>query len=428
MSRLQDVLARTIPEERARLSSLMASHHDAVVGQISVASLLSGMRGLRVLLCDTSQVDPDRGLRVRGIPIGELTHRLPEEIFYLLCTGSLPDAEGLADLQAELRARASVPDHVFAVIDAMPDDAHPMAMLSAALLSMQGDSVFARDYATGGLRKEDLWRPTLEDALNLLGRLPRVAAGIYRKRLGKGPRIEIEPGLSWARGFAAALGIPDPDGHFADLMRLYLVLHCDHEGGNVSAHACTLVGSALSDLYYAVSAGLNGLAGPLHGLANQECLRFLLGVQERYGGVPTEQELRKLVWEKLGEGQVIPGYGHAVLRCADPRFVAFHEYGRNMCADDELFRLVDLVYRVVPEVLTTHGKAKNPYPNVDAGSGALLHHFGMTEFSYYTVLFSVSRALGLCAQTILNRGILAPLERPKSVSTEWLQKTVAARS
>jgi citrate synthase len=204
------------------------------------------------------------------------------------------------------------------------------------------------------------------------------------------------------------------------------MLHCDHESGNVSANTCHTVGSALSDAYYAVSAGLNGLAGPLHGLANQECLRFVLDVQWRFNGMPTEEQLTDMCWELLNSGKVIPGYGHAVLRVVDPRFTAFHNFGLQHCSDDIPFKLVDMLFRVAPKVLLEHGKAKNPWPNVDAASGALLYHYGITEFSYYTVLFSVSRAMGMLAQLILNRALGTPITRPKSVSTDWIRKTVQA--
>jgi citrate synthase len=223
------------------------------------------------------------------------------------------------------------------------------------------------------------------------------------------------------------LGLDDPTGEFANLMRLYLVLHCDHEGGNVSAFTCHTVGSALSDPYYSVSAGLNGLAGPLHGLANQECLKFVLAVKEKYNGVPTVEQLEKFVWDTLNSGQVMPGYGHAVLRKTDPRFIAFNNFGKRVCPDDKVFKIVDLMYQIVPDILIKHGKAKNPYPNVDAGSGSLLYYFGLKEFEYYTVLFGVSRVLGMTAQLIYNRAIGTPITRPKSVLTDWIKQTVSAK-
>ena len=205
-----------------------------------------------------------------------------------------------------------------------------------------------------------------------------------------------------------------------------MVLHSDHEGGNVSAHTCHCVGSALSDPFYAVSAGLNGLAGPLHGLANQECLRFVLALKEKYNGVPTKEQLVDFAWETLNAGKVIPGYGHAVLRVTDPRFLAFRDFGLRVCPDDEVFKIVDLLFNTIPDVLKEHGKAKNPWPNVDAGSGSLLYHFGVKEFDYYTVLFGVSRSLGMLSQLIMSRGLGEPIERPKSVGTDWVKKFVGA--
>jgi citrate synthase len=181
------------------------------------------------------------------------------------------------------------------------------------------------------------------------------------------------------------------------------------------------VGSALSDPYYAVSAGMNGLAGPLHGLANQGCLGFVLEMLEKFKGVPTDEQLRQYCWDRLKSGHVIPGYGHAVLRITDPRFTAFHDFGARVCANDDIFKMVDAIFRIVPGVLREQGKAKDPWPNVDAISGSLLYHFGLTEFDYYTVLFGVSRALGMCSQLVINRAIGTPITRPKSVSTEWLR-------
>ena len=423
MLALKERLAQQIPGLREEVHQLTKRHGDAVISEATVAQVFGGMRGIKGLVCDTSVVDPDKGLYVRGIPIGELAHRLPEEIFYLLCTGELPDSEALASLQQDLRKRAQIPAYVWDVLQAMPMDSHPMTMFNTAILVMERDSVFRRRYAEG-MRKEEFWEAALEDSLQMLAKLPAIAAGIYRMHAHKGSPVASDPGLDWGADYAHMLGLPDPEGNLARLIRLYLTLHCDHEGGNVSAFTCHTVGSALSDPYYAVSAGLNGLAGPLHGLANQECLQFVLGVRKRFDGVPTDEQLREFAWNTLKEGHVIPGYGHAVLRITDPRFAAFHQFGEQVCAQDEMFRIVDRVFAIVPEILREQGKAKDPWPNVDAISGALLYHFGLTEFDYYTVLFGVSRALGMCAQLVVNRALGTPITRPKSVSTDWIKATV----
>ena len=425
MANLREKLAEHLSAMREDIGGFVKENADAVVSEVTIRQLYGGMRGVKGLICTTSLVEPDKGLIIRGRPIKELTKCLPEEIFYLLCVGELPDEEALKDLQDEFKARSEVPEYVWEVLKAMPDDSHPMAMLDTAILVMQRESIFKQKY-DAGLRKTDFWKVTLDDALALIAKMPAIAAYVYRLRFDKGPRIPSNPELDWAGNYAHMLGIEDPTGEFANLMRLYMVLHSDHEGGNVSAFTCSVVSSALSDLYYAVSAGLNGLSGPLHGLANQECLKFVLSVHEKYGGVPNDEELKKFAWDILSSGRVIPGYGHAVLRVTDPRFEAFMDFGKQVCPDDAVFQIVERLFNLVPDILKEHGKAKNPWPNVDAGSGALLYHFGISDFDYYTVLFAVSRALGMCSQQIINRGLMAPIIRPKSVLHEWAKEAVGA--
>ncbi len=424
MATLRDKLAATIPVLREDIKNLVKEHGDKSISEVTVAQAYGGMRGVKGLICDTSVVPPDKGLIIRGTPVAELKDKLPEAVFYLLVTGEMPDDAAVKALTKDLNDRAEVPDYVWKTLEVMPKDSHPMVMFSLGILAMEKESLFREKY-TQGMKKGDYWDPTLEDCINIIARLPNLAAGIYRMRFNKGGRIAPDPKLDWAANYAHMLGIPDKKGEFADLMRLYMVLHSDHEGGNVSAHTCHCVGSALSDPYYAASAGLCGLAGPLHGLANQECLRWVIMVKEKFGGVPTDEQLKQFAWDTLNSGQVIPGYGHAVLRITDPRFDAFREFGQRVCSDDPYFQIVDKVFRIVPDVLREQGKAKDPWPNVDAASGCLLYHFGLTEFEYYTVLFGVSRALGMCAQLIVSRALGEAIERPKSVTTNWVKQTVA---
>ena len=425
MATVREKLSQQLPALRDGIRSLIKEHGSKVISQVTVEQAYGGMRGVKGLVCDTSLVEPDTGLVIRGIPILELTDKLPEEILYLLLTGELPDRAALNSLQSELKERSEVPAYVWDVLKAMPPDSHPMAMLNTAILVMERESIFRKRY-TEGIRREEYWEVMLEDCLTLIARLPAVAAAIYRQRYNKGPRIPSDKKLDWGADYAHMTGIPDPTGNFARLMQLYLTLHSDHESGNVSAFTTHTVGSALSDVYYALSAGLNGLAGPLHGLANQECLGWIIMVKEKFGRVPTNEQLEKFAWETLNSGKVVPGYGHAVLRITDPRFDAFMAFGKKYCADDPVFQLVAKVFDVVPEVLKQVQKIKDPWPNVDAISGSLLHHFGMTEFDYYTVLFSISRALGVCSQLVISRGIQSAIVRPKSVTTEWIKKTVGA--
>jgi citrate synthase len=424
MSTLKEIFAARVESLREEVKAINAQFGETKISEVTVGQAYGGMRGVIAMVCDTSVVNSDTGLIIRGRPVLELTDKWPSEIFWLLLTGELPTPEQAAGLRAEWAARANVPDYVWNLLAAMPSDSHPMVMLNAAVLSLSNDSLFANRYPT--MSKTQYWDAAFEDAMSLLAMLPTIAAGIYRQRYNKGPRIPVNKELDWGANYVHMLGLQDQSEECRNMMRLYLTLHSDHEGGNVSALTCHTVGSALSDPYLAVSAGLNGLAGPLHGLANQECLAFVLELHRRFNGVPTHEQVREVCWELLNSGQVIPGYGHAVLRAEDPRFTAFYQFGKTHCGDGEIFKTVQVLYETAPEVLKEQGKAKNPWPNVDAGSGALLYHYGLTETGYYTVLFSVSRALGLLAQLIINRAIGAPITRPKSVSTEWIKQQVGA--
>lgn len=425
MSLLKEKLARILPQQKEEINAFVKEYGEKVVSQVTLAQAYGGMRGVKGLVCDTSEVPPDKGLIIRGIELKELTQKLPEEILYLLLSGSLPNEEELKDLQADLKSREEVPGYVWDVIDAMPADSHPMAMFNTAILVMQKESAFARRYSEG-MKKDEYWDATYEDALDIIAKLPAIGAYVYRKRFNKGSRIESDKNLDWGANYVHMLGLPDNNGEFSKLMRLYLTLHSDHEGGNVSAFSALTINSALSDLYYSLSGGLNGLAGPLHGLANQECLGWVLETIDKFNGAPSESQLEQYAWETLNSGKVVPGYGHAVLRITDPRFDAFLAFGKQYCADDPVFQTVERVFNTVPEVLKQVKKIKDPWPNVDAGSGSLLYHFGLTEFSYYTVLFSISRALGICSQAVVNRGYGLPIVRPKSLPTSEFKKLVGA--
>ena len=434
MATLQELLLQKIPVYRQQVRGLLESHGDKVISEVTVQQAYGGARGVKAMVCDTSVVEPEKGLIVRGHPLMEIKHLWPEEMFFLLLTGELPDEEGKLALQREFDRRSQVPEYVWDALRAMPRDTSPMCMLATGVLIMHRQSVFHNWYHKG-IKREDYWRATLGDALNILAKIPVIAAGIYRIRYNQGSVMYWTHGLDYAANYANMLGVADPIGAFAKLMRLYLTLHVDHEGGNVSANTCHTVGSALSDAYYAVSAGLNGLAGPLHGLANQECIAWILALMERFGGVPSDEQLRDFAMETLRAGYVIPGYGHAVLRVTDPRFTALHEFGQKHMADDPIFQTVDQVFSVVPKVLAEYSQERvkegkhpiaNVWPNVDAISGSLMHHFGITEFEYYTVMFAVSRTMGMLSQLVLNRALGTPIMRPKSISTEWLKTQVGA--
>ena len=349
---------------------------------------------------------------------------MPEGIFYLLLTGDLPTEEDVREVTKEWQQRGELPDYAVDVLKSLPTDTHPMTQFSMGIMALQKESIFARRYREG-MPKTEYWDPMFEDVMNLLAKLPRIAAYIYRRTYKNDEHIPPDPNLDWGGNFAHMLGVENEE--FKELMRLYLVLHSDHEGGNVSAHTTHLVGSALSDAYLSLAAGMNGLAGPLHGLANQEVLRWIMELINKLGSQPTKEQLKQYVWDTLNAGQVIPGYGHAVLRRTDPRYVAQREFALKHLPDDEIFKIVSDLYEVVPPILQEHGKAKNPWPNVDAHSGCLLLHYGVKEYDFYTVFFGVSRALGVLASLCWDRALGLPIERPKSVTTDWVEEFVKSQ-
>jgi citrate synthase len=347
-------------------------------------------------------------------------------LYYLLIVGEVPTKEQALEVEAEWARRAEVPEYVFKMIRSMPKETHPMTLLSQAVLALQNESVFARKYHS--MKRDIYWDAALEDSLNLTAKLPSIAAYIYRmKYFGESKKPKYNSKYDYGANFARMMKVPNKK-EYADLMRLYFIIHSDHESGNASAHATHLVGSTLSDVYYSFSAGLNALAGPLHGLANQESLAWLLDVHKQFNGVPSRDDLYKFAWDTLNSGHVIPGYGHGVLRVIDPRFVTQMEFAKKRFPDDELLRLADMVLDVVPTVLKEQGKAKSPAPNVDAISGTLQYYYGVREFEFYTVLFGVGRALGVTANYIWARALGQPIERPKSMTTKMLEDVVTKAS
>jgi citrate synthase len=430
---LHEKLSAQLPEWRERIKVLAKQHGDVKVDDVTVGQIVGGMRDIKSLLTDVSFVDPAEGIRFRGMSIPELLRKLPKArggkmplvggLYYLLMIGEVPTKEQAMEVEAEWAKRADVPDYVFKMIKSMPKETHPMVLFSQAVLALQNGSVFAQNYHS--MKKDVYWEAALEDSLDLTAKLPVIAAYIYRiKYFGENKKPKYNPKQDYGMNFARMMKVSDKKG-YADLARLYFILHSDHESGNVSAHTMHLVGSALSDAYLSFSAALNGLAGPLHGLANQECLGWLIEVKNKFGGVPSREELYKFAWDTLNSGHVIPGYGHAVLRVPDPRYMAQLEFAKKRFPDDDLVRLAELVFDVVPQVLKEQGKAKNPAPNVDAISGTLQYYYGVREFDFYTVLFGVGRALGVTPNYVWARALGMPIERPKSLTTKMLEDVVA---
>ncbi len=413
------------------VKKIVKEHGDTVVQEITIGQILLGQKGIVGLLTDTSKLDPEEGIRFRGYTIPELRDKLPklcddgeplpEGLFYLMLLDELPNIDDVNFISRSWSERAQgIPSHAFDVINSLPKSAHPMIQLNTAILAMSTESQFRKAYLEG-MDKRDYWKPTYEGVMDLISRLPIIAAYIYRRVFYDEKYIDFDPSLDWAGGLAHMMGFDSEE--VKRLMRLYMFIHADHEGGNVSAHATHLVASALSNPYYSFSAGMNGLAGPLHGMANQEVMIWIEKMIAELGTeTPTKVQIKTYAEKTLREGQVIPGYGHAVLRRTDPRFSVQLDFAKKYIPESPLIKLVTNAYEVIPDVLTATGKIKNPWPNVDAISGSLLSSYGIKEHKIYTVLFGVSRALGVLSSLIWDRMYGLPIERPSSQSLDWFAR------
>ena len=418
---------------KQEIRSILKEHGSKKVDSVALGQVFGGMRGVKSMVWQTSNLDPIEGIRFRGYTIPELrevlpkrkgtNEPLPEGLFWLMLVDEIPTEADVNWLSDEWERRGRIPEHTFKAIDALPLGTHPMTQFSVGIHALQTESIFMKKYSEG-LHKSKFWDPTFEDAMNLIAKLPILASYIYRRTYHDGFHISQDFSLDWAGNFAHMLGMENPD--FQDLMRLYMTIHADHEGGNASAHTVHLVGSTLSDPYLAFGAGMNALAGPLHGLANQMVLKFILDMVDDLGSSKlTNQQVAEYIQTTLDNGRVIPGYGHAVLRSPDPRFLAQKSFAEKNIKNSNIVKLVWQLFEVVPPILQNLGKVKNPWPNVDAHSGALLVHYGLDQYNFYTVLFGVSRALGVMASLCWSRALGFPIERPKSVTMDWVKEAIS---
>lgn len=430
MDQLKQLFYEKSQQTANEVKELLKAHGNTRVDDVNLDQVYGGMRDITCMIWEPSLLDSEEGIRFRGYSIPELREKLPhapngkeplpEGLFWLMLVGEIPTEEQVKWVTDNWVHRSNVPDYVFRAIDALPVDTHPMTQFSVGILAMQKTSVFAQKYAAG-MKKSDYWDATYEDSMNLIARLPRIAAYIFRRIYHNNDHVLPDISLDWGGNFAHMLGYNDQG--FKEYIRLFLTIHADHEGGNASAHTTHLVGSTLSDPYLSFSAAMNALAGPLHGLANQEVIRWIQKMVETIGtSKPTKEQIATYVKSTLDSGRVVPGYGHAVLRKPDPRYMAQKHFCEENVKDDDLVNIVWNIFEVVPPILSSLGKVKNPWPNVDAHSGAVLLHYGMKEYNYYTVIFGVSRALGVLAAQCWSRALGLPLERPKSVTTEWVKQ------
>ncbi len=367
--------------------------------------LNTGLRGIPVGTCRTSFVTPNEGVHYCGYPIAELAHHSPEDVVYLLFNKELPNAEQSQAFKSEMAARGRVPESLAAVFSTLPKDGHPMDWLSVGI------------HTLGMLDTTGDWK---EDALNLIARMPRMMALLFRIREGRGENIPADDlDASMVQRFVRTLEMEGVDDALMEkILSTYLVLHMDHGGGNLSTFTGKAIASGHATVYASIAGAMNALSGPLHGRANQSCLEFVLRI-----GTSDPTEVEAFVRNELAAKRPVFGFGHAVLRSEDPRATVQFAVGEELCPDDENFKIIRTLREVAPRVLSENKKISNPNANVDIASGALLHHVGFKDPTYYTTFFGWARVAGIGAQIIDERTVMrggkgTPIYRPKYVAEE----------
>ena len=377
----------TMSEEANHLLDLTEAHLDI------------GMRGVPVGTCRTSFVTPGEGVHYCGYPIAELAGMLPEDVVYLLHNKELPNLEQSQAFREDLARRAKMPGDLGPIFSVLPKDGHPMDWLSV------------------GIQTLGMWDCTndwKEDALNLVARMPRLMGLLFRYRDGRGENIpKDDTSLSMVERFTNTLELDVDQAKLTRVLSVYLVLHMDHGGGNLSTFVGKAVASGHATLYSAMASSMNALSGPLHGRANQSCLEFVLRV-----GTSDPEKVEEFVRGELAAGRPVFGFGHAVLRAEDPRATTQFALGEEICPEDENFKIIRTLREVAPRVLAENPKISNPNANVDIASGALLHHVGLKNPSYYTTFFGWARVAGIGAQifderVVMRNGKGVPIYRPK---------------
>ena len=378
---------------------------DKSLMDVKSSHLNTGLRGIPVGTCYTSFVTPTEGVHYCGYPIAELAECSPEDIVYLLFNKALPTPEQSHAFREDLAQRGHLPKELHDVFRTLPRNGHPMDWLSIGIHTL-GMTTLVND-----------WK---EDALNLVAKMPRLMGLLFRYREGRYDNIpEDDLSLSMVQRFVRTLDFNDVDqDKMEKIVATYLVLHMDHGGGNLSTFTGKAIASGQANVYSSMAGAMNALSGPLHGRANQSCLEFVLKV-----GTDDPVKVEEFVRGELAAKRPVYGFGHAVLREEDPRATVQFSVGEKICPDDENFKIIRTLREIAPRVLAENPKISNPNANVDIASGALLHHVGFKDPTYYTTFFGWARVAGIGAQIVdertkMRNGKGVPIYRPKYIAEQ----------
>lgn len=375
-----------------------------VLFEITKELLESGMRGFPVGYCTTSTVDPEKGLFYMEHPVSEIDQWEPEQVIYLLVYGKTGNPSDIENFSKDLIKRSPLSKELIEHIKLLPREGHPNKLFCAALL------------LAGIYEGKNNYR---EDCLNLIAKIPEIAAVVINHHAGWNNLRPSQPELGYMENFAHMVNVPN--GNIQELTRifkLFNILHYDHGGGNLSTFVGKAVASGLEDMYGSITAAMCALAGPRHGKANQDSLNFVKKVLDALGENASADQVEEYIRDKLDHHELIFGFGHAVLRVEDPRASVLYEMGERYYSNNPLVKIATILRNVVPKVLKENGKIADPYSNVDAISGVLLSAAGFPFAEYYTVLFGMARVVGISRQIVYEReeareGKGTPIVRPK---------------
>ncbi|MCB1114516.1 MAG: citrate (Si)-synthase [Chlamydiia bacterium] len=380
-----------------------------VLFEIKKENLETGLRGYPSGYCMTSSVVPEKGLFYRGHPVNELALKTPEEVIYILYHGKEGSKKEMEAFSKDIASRSKCSQETLSAIRNLPRKGHAMALFSAAIL------------VAGMVEGKNDYR---EDCLDLIAKIPEIAATVINHHAGWGNGPLSDPSLGYIENFVNMLNIPGKKSDkLVDVFKFFDILHFDHGGGNLCTFVGKAIASGLEDMYGSISGAMCALAGPRHGKANQDSLEFIDRLVKELGEDISESDLEKAIRKKLANKELIYGFGHAVLRVEDPRATMFYEMADKNFKDNPYIKMTKKLREVVPGILKENEKIQDPYPNVDAISGSVLAAAGFNYPQYFTVLFGVSRTVGIAIQIVYERLIARegkglPIVRPKYIYKE----------
>tara|TARA_B100000809_G_scaffold15453_1_gene13900 strand:+ start:3438 stop:4724 length:1287 start_codon:yes stop_codon:yes gene_type:complete len=350
-------------------------------------------------------------LRYRGYRIEEIAANCDFlETCYLLIYGELPKSEELGVFRSSIRRHTMLHEDMRSFYNGFPRDAHPMAILSSvvgALSTFYQDSLDPHDPAQ------------VEISIHrLIAKLPTIAAYSYKKSFGQ-PFVYPQNDLNYCQNFLQMMfAVPSEpyeiDDDFVNALNLLLIVHADHEQ-NCSTSTVRMVGSANSNLFASIAAGICALWGPLHGGANEACVNMLEQIIEDGGDVQKYVDMAK----DKNSGFRLMGFGHRVYKNHDPRAriikTACDRLLDKMETRDPLFDVAQQLEEVALE--DPYFIEKRLYPNVDFYSGVIYRALGIPP-QMFTVLFAIGRLPGWIAHWVeMHASETKRICRPRQVYT-----------